>query len=284
MGRYSDFWLTTSDGLRVYARDYDGSSRLPVLCLHGLTRNAADFEPLAESLAPRHRVVVMEQRGRGRSDYDPVPSRYQPGTYVADTRALIDALELERPVLIGTSMGGLISMILASADPRRVRGIVLNDIGPVVEAAGLARIRGYVGRSGPVASWDEAVRIARANNEAAFPGLSDAEWLTFARRLYRETAAGSLEPAYDTAIAEPIGSAVEAAVPADLWSVFETLRDVPMLVIRGGLSDILSAATVAEMARRHPGLQSVEIADRGHAPLLDEPVSVTAIERFLGGL
>jgi len=284
MAAFQDRWLTTGDGLKLYARDYPNDSAVfTVLCLHGLTRNSADFEDLAQVLAGRYRVLVMDQRGRGRSDNDPNPANYHPGTYVADTLALLDALEVDDAALIGTSMGGLMSMIMGSMAPQRFRGMVLNDIGPVVEAAGLERIRGYVGRGGSVADWDEAVEQVRAINAAAFPGLSDTEWQAFARRLYRERAPGELEPAYDPAIAEPMNAATAtaAAVPGDLWELFDTLADIPMLVLRGELSDILSAETVAEMARRKPGLQYVQIPQRGHAPLLSEAPAVRAIEDFL---
>lgn len=285
MAQFQDRWLTTEDGLRIYARDYP-NDRAPftVLCLHGLTRNSADFEELAPVLAARYRVLVMDQRGRGRSDYDPTPANYHLGTYVADTFALLDALEVDDAALIGTSMGGLMSMVMGSTAPQRFRGMVLNDIGPVVEAAGLERIRGYVGGGGSVAGWDEAVAQIQANNAAAFPNLSDAEWQDFARRLYRERVPGELEPAYDPAIAEPMNADSTAAVPGDLWELFDTLADIPMLVLRGELSDILSAETVAEMARRKPGLQHVEVPGCGHAPLLSEPPAVRAIEHFLGEL
>lgn len=282
---YRDVWVRTADGLRVHARDYPNDrAALTVLCLHGLTRNAADFEELAAHLGDRYRVVVMEQRGRGESDWDPTPANYHLGSYVADVAALLAQLGLERVAVVGTSMGGLMAMTLAAAAPEHYAGLVINDIGPVVEASGLARIRGYVGRGGAVSSWDEAVAATRANNDSAFPGLSEAAWLAFARRLYRERPDGALEPAYDPAIAEPMNASEAAAVPPDLWELFDGLAGVPMLIVRGALSDILSAATVAEMTRRHPGAVAVEIADRGHAPMLTEPPALAAIDDFLAAV
>lgn len=285
MAAFQEHWITSSDGLRLYSRDY-GNDNAPftVLCLHGLTRNAEDFAELAGVLSSRYRVLVMEQRGRGRSDYDAHPENYQLGTYVNDTFALLDALDLNDVALIGTSMGGLISMIMGSMAPDRFRGLVLNDIGPVVEPSGIERIQSYVGRSDRVTNWEDAVRLTRANNEAAFPGFSDDEWLAFARRLFREAPSGELQLAYDPAISQPMNAEPTTAVPADLWDLFESLGELPMLVLRGALSDILSADTVAEMARRKPGLQYVEVPERGHAPLLSEPVSVKAITDFLGEL
>jgi pimeloyl-ACP methyl ester carboxylesterase len=235
-------------------------------------------------LSDRYRVVVMEQRGRGRSDYDGNPENYQLGTYVNDTFGLLDSLELDDVALIGTSMGGLMSMIMGSMAPGRFRGMVLNDIGPVVEPSGIERIRSYVGRSNSVVNWEDAVRVTRANNEAAFPEFNDDEWLAFAQRLFRESPSGELQLAYDPAISQPMNAEPATAVPADLWDLFESLGDLPMLVLRGALSDILSATTVAEMAQRKPGLQYVEVPERGHAPLLSEPVAVKAITGFLGEL
>jgi len=285
MADFEDFWMTAQDGVRLHARDYrnDGAP-FTVLCLHGLSRNAADFEDLAAVLAPRYRVVVMEQRGRGESGWDPVPANYHLGTYVRDTTDLLDALGLGDVAVIGTSMGGLMGMAMGSATPERFRGLVLNDIGPVVEAAGLARIQGYVGRGAPVDSWADAVAAVRAISEVAFPDLDAAQWEAFARRLYRMRADGRLELAYDPAIAEPMNADTGAAVPPDLWSLFDGLSSLPVLVIRGALSDILAAQTVAEMARRHSQLRHVEVPQVGHAPLLSEPAALGAIEAFLADL
>jgi pimeloyl-ACP methyl ester carboxylesterase len=282
MASYDDFWLTTEDGLRLYARDYPNpDSPLTVLCLHGLTRNSADFAELAEALAPTCRVIVLDQRGRGRSDYDANPANYQIPTYVRDTLTLLDTLQLERVALIGTSMGGLISMTLESLQPQRVGGIVLNDVGPVVEPAGIARIQSYVGKGGNLSSWGDAVRVTRENNRIAFPDFGDADWDAFARRMYHLDADGIPQSTYDAAIAQPLNADTSTAVPPDLWPLFDSVAELPMLVIRGAHSDILSAATVAEMARRHPGLRHVEVANRGHAPMLDEPEALAAIQAFL---
>jgi len=282
---FEDFWMTARDGVRLHARDYrNDAAPFTVLCLHGLSRNAADFDDLAAVLALRYRVVVMEQRGRGESGWDPEPANYHLGTYVRDTTELLDALGLDEVAVIGTSMGGLMGMAMGSATPERFRGLVLNDIGPVVEAAGLARIQGYVGRGESADSWAGAIAALRTISEAAFPDLDDAQWEAFARRLYRMRADGRLELAYDPAIAEPMNADIGAAVPPDLWSLFDGLSSLPVLVIRGALSDILAAQTVAEMARRHPQLGHVEVPQVGHAPLLSEPAALGAIEAFLADL
>lgn len=281
--QWLDRWYETDDGLAIHARDYTAPDAAApvVVCLHGLTRNAADFAGLCEHFRGRYRMLAVEQRGRGWSDRDPDASHYQVGRYVQDTLGLLDALAIDSPVLVGTSMGGLMSMLMLAAAPDRYRGAVLNDIGPVVEASGLARIQGYVGKGEPVASWDEAAAVTRASNEDAFPDFQDADWLAFARRLFRQRADGRLELDYDPAIAEPLGASTSTAVPADLWGVFDAMGTTPLLLIRGALSDILAAETVSEMQRRRPDLESVEVPRVGHAPMLDEPEALGAIERFM---
>lgn len=284
-GRFVDVFFTNQDGLDLYARDYPNpDATLTVLCLHGLTRNSADFAELAETLWPGYRVVAMDQRGRGRSAYDPDPSRYTLPTYVQDAFALMDHLGLAHVAIVGTSMGGLMAMFMAAQQPGRISGIVLNDVGPVVEAEGLRRIQGYVGKGGEIASWADAVALTRANNSAAFPDFSDDDWLAFARRIFRENEEGVPVLAYDAKISQPMQADQTTAVPADLWPVFDAMGAVPLLVVRGALSDILSGETVAEMARRHPGTTAVEVPNRGHAPDLSEPGVSDAIAEFLAGL
>ena len=283
---YRDYWYTSADGLRLYARDYPGpgGDALPVLCMHGLSRNSADFAGLADHLAPSRRGIVAEQRGRGRSAWDPTPANYTPLTYVQDMFLLLDELGLERVALIGTSMGGLMSFLMAAQAPQRFPGMVINDIGPEIDPVGLARIQRYVGKNPPVTSWDEAVAKTREINEVAFPDYSDEEWLAFTRNLYVEQD-GVPVLAYDPAIAEGMADPEETgAVPPDLWPVFEAAAAVPMLVIRGELSDILAADCVTRMGERDPDLESVEVPRVGHAPMLTEPEALRAIDAFLGRL
>ncbi|MFU8763953.1 MAG: alpha/beta fold hydrolase [Haliea sp.] len=285
MTEFADFWYHSADGLRLYARDYAGPGPgAPVaLCMHGLTRNSADFAGLAPHLAQRYRVLVAEQRGRGRSDYDSNPANYHPGSYVQDMFTLLDRQGIEQALLVGTSMGGLMAMLMAAMQPARVSGIVLNDIGPVVDPAGLERIKRYVGKSQPVANWQQAAAQICAINADAFPDFDDQDWLVFARALYREVD-GVPVLAYDPAIAQPMAASDDNAVPPDLWPVFESIRSLPMLVIRGTNSDILAAECVAEMQRRKPDLVSAEIPLRGHAPTLDESESRRAIDSFIAAL
>lgn len=288
MADYKDVYYQSSDGLRLYARDYpcldETVDSVPVvLCMHGLTRNSADFAGLANHLCQNYRVVSVDNRGRGRSDYDSNTSNYTPVTYVQDMFTLLGVLEIDQVILCGTSMGGLMSLIMTAMQPERVRGIVINDIGPEIDPAGLERIKGYVGNSRPVKSWDEAIAQAREINEIAFPDFSDQEWEEFTRGLYREDD-GVPVLAYDPAISQPMNADDSSAVPPDLWPLFDTITAIPMLVIRGESSDILAPGCVAAMREKKPDLAFAEIPRRGHAPTLNEPASRLAIDRFLTAL
>lgn len=280
---FKDYWYRSTDGLMLYARDYPGpadSDLLPVLCMHGLTRSSTDFAWIADHLSRTRRVISVDQRGRGRSDYDPVVANYTPVTYVGDMFKLLDELVIPRMLVIGTSMGGLMSMIMANMQPTRFAGIALNDIGPELDPVGLDRIKGYVGKGREIRSWDDAVAQTRAINEVAFPKYTDEEWLRFTRGLYREVN-GVPELAYDPAIAQPMLDADSNAVPPDLWPLFTGMAAIPMLLVRGALSDLLAMDCVEKMQSIATSLEVVQVPDRGHAPMLDEPVAVAAIEAFL---
>jgi pimeloyl-ACP methyl ester carboxylesterase len=275
----SEVRWTSLDGLELFCRVYEGArpEAPAVLCLPGLTRNSRDFEALALHLASRDRVVCPDLRGRGLSARDPNWHHYQPATYVADLLGLMPVLRLGRMAIIGTSLGGLLAMILASVVDT-VAGIVLNDVGPRIEPAGTARIKGYVGQMPPVGSWAEAVAQLRAIYSSAWPDLSEEMWATLARRSFREDASGTPVLDFDPNLGVAIRAAPETT--PDLWPLFSALR-TPILVIRGALSDILSAATVERMQREKPDLVSVTLPNRGHVPLLDEPESLAAIDAFL---
>jgi pimeloyl-ACP methyl ester carboxylesterase len=251
--------------------------------MHGLTRNCADFAGLADHLCERYRVITVDQRGRGRSEYDSEVSNYTPFTYVSDMFTLLDRLGLEEVILVGTSMGGLMSFLMGTTQPGRFRAMIINDIGPEVDPRGLERINGYVGKAAPVTTWEEAVAQCRAINEVAFRDFSDREWLEFTRGIYREED-GVPVLAYDPAIAQPMAEEDSGAVPPDLWPVFESIAGIPMLVVRGAESDILAMGCVQGMLERKPDLQVAEIPHRGHAPTLTEPASLVAIDAFLGEL
>ncbi|AOR78268.1 alpha/beta fold hydrolase [Novosphingobium resinovorum] len=274
----------SADGrLDLVARDYPAHEGAPVmLMMHGLTRNSADFEPLLDKLAGRYRMIVPDQRGRGASQWDPDPAQYRPDVYAQDMLALMDDLGVSRAGLVGTSMGGLMAMVMQALRPDLAQAAIFNDIGPVLDPAGLARIQGYVGPGGKMADWTEAAARTRAINAPAFPDFGGAQWDAFARRIARENADGTVSFAYDPAISESIAGDDPQTVPPDLWPLWELLGAVPVLVVRGALSDLLSTATVEEMARRHSGpYAAVEVPRVGHAPILDEPVALAAIEAFL---
>ena len=277
---YLDRYYRSQDGLRLYARDYPGPmpDAPAVLCLPGLTRNSKDFAALAEALAARFRVVCPDQRGRGHSERDSDPARYRPDRYCADMLALLDTLGVARAHIVGTSLGGLMAVMLAATQRARVGAIVLNDVGPELDPRGIARIAGYVGKQQQPCSLAEAIeRIAAVNGEA-FPDYTAADWLAMvANTCIVEQDQVLLD--YDAAIAQ--GMADGSATP-DLWPLFGLLRGLPVLALRGALSDILSAATLAAMAERLPGLEAVEVPQRGHAPMLDEPVARAAVLDFLG--
>ncbi|TCM19792.1 pimeloyl-ACP methyl ester carboxylesterase [Novosphingobium sp. PhB165] len=264
------------------ARDYTRTGPAPVLLLmHGLTRNSADFEPLAAHLSDTYRLIVPDQRGRGLSQWDPEPANYRPDVYAQDMFALLDGLEIERACLVGTSMGGLMAMVMNAVRPGLATGFVFNDIGPVLDPAGLARIQGYVGPSEPMASWTAAAARCRAVNAVAFPDYGKAEWLAFARRTCRENADGTVSLDYDPAIAQSMAGDAPQTVPVDLWPLWDALDAAPVLVVRGELSDLLSRETVREMAQRHSGPYShVEVPRVGHAPILDEVSALAAILSF----
>jgi pimeloyl-ACP methyl ester carboxylesterase len=244
-----------------------------------LTRNSRDFEDLAPHLQRRYRVIVPDVRGRGLSARDPNPQNYQPAIYLRDILALLDAVDASRVAVIGTSMGGLLAMMMSASHRERIAGIVLNDVGPEVDPAGLERIKSYAGRLPAPANWDEAIAQTRTLFINAWPNLSSERWSAITRRSYRENGKGGLDVDADPMIGEMLRTA--PAATANLWPFWKALRGIPMLAIRGALSDILSGATFAKMKAENPELVQLEVAQRGHAPLLDEPQCIAAIDAFL---
>jgi len=276
--------IPTRDGLNLFLREYPptGEARgLPVLCLHGLTRNSADFEGIAPGIAALgRRVLALDIRGRGWSDRDPDPTRYRPDIYAQDVLDALDTLGIARAVFIGTSMGGLITMLVAVQAPARVAAAVLNDVGPELNPAGLARIVNYVGKTEPVRSWDEMAAAVKASQGIAFPDADDAFWQTFARRVAQQLPDGSIALAYDPAIAKTIARP-QPVPPPSLIPLFEALAKMPVLVIRGALSDVLSPEGVAVMRNIKPDLETAEVPRVGHAPTLEEPEARNALAAFL---
>ncbi len=291
MAEFDDLTYLSADGrLTLHARDYgvptgpEATGRV-VLCMHGLTRNSADFHDLAMHLKDRFRVISADQRGRGRSQWDPDPKNYTPAVYVQDMIRLLDHLAVGKAIAIGTSMGGLMAMIMGVAHRDRLLGAVINDVGPEIDPAGLARIAAYTGKTRPATNWAEAAELARFTNGVAFPDYGPADWMAFARRLYAEDQNGVPVLAYDPAISKGLETRTDApVVPPDLWPMWDGLKELPIMAVRGALSDLLSDATLRRMEERHPGLHSLVVPGRGHAPMLDEPGVPQAIDAFLAGL
>ncbi|MET0251831.1 MAG: alpha/beta hydrolase [Novosphingobium sp.] len=281
MAEFEDRYWTSADGLRLHFRDYAGpSDKPPVLCLHGLTRNARDFEGIAAHLAGRWNVLCPDLRGRGDSDYARDPNSYTPATYVGDLNALLSQHRIERFVAIGTSLGGILTMVLAAADPDRIAGAVLNDVGPEVDRRGLDRIRGYVGQGRSFETWMHAARALEEAHGRVFPDFLVEQWLTMAKRTMVLASNGRIVFDYDMKIAEPI-LAGEVVAEADAWPAWQALAGRPVLVIRGATSDILTAETAERMVASLPGTELLTLPRVGHPPTLDEPEAVAAIDRLL---
>ena len=279
----SDIHFTSRDGLRLYARHYPvvGARRRPLVCLAGLTRNSRDFHDLARALATPgadgRDVYALDYRGRGRSQHDPNWRNYTILIELNDVLDFMIVKGLQHAAVIGTSRGGLIAMLMAAMRPASVGAVVLNDIGPVIEPDGLTRIAAYVGRVPLPADWAEATRMVRDINRRQFPAAAETQWAELARQYFNDDN-GLPSPAYDPALAKAL--AQMRAIP-ELWPQFAALAKVPMLVLRGEHSDILSAATLAAMHQRHPRLEAVTVSGEGHAPLLKDTQTIRTIAAFL---
>lgn len=274
----------SEDGLKLHYRDYSATAerqdRPPLLCLHGLTRNARDFEALAETFAGEWRIIVPEMRGRGQSEYARDAESYRLDVYMVDVVRLLRQLDCGPVVAIGTSMGGLIAVTLAATKAWPLAGVAVNDIGPDVEPSGMARIRDYVGQGRSFETWMHAARALREMSGAAHPDYAISDWLAFAKRAMVVGGNGRIVFDYDMKIAEPLYAA-EGAEPVDLWPAFRALGNMPALVLRGELSDLLSAATVARMQSEIPTMRAVTVPRVGHAPTLAEPEAQKAIADLL---
>jgi pimeloyl-ACP methyl ester carboxylesterase len=279
-------FVTAQDGLRLHVREYGArtATMLPVVCLPGLARTVADFDTLAPALANdgkrRRRVVAIDSRGRGRSDYDSNPENYNLAVELADVVTVLTALAVEPAVFIGSSRGGILTMLLSVVHPMAVAGVVLHDIGPVIEPKGLARIKSYVGKLPQSRTFAEGAEILQRLFATQFPKLTAEQWLASAHRTW-QMKDDELTPTYDVRLARTLADFdIERPLPP-LWNEFDALLRLPMLVIRGANSDILSADTVTAMAARHPGMQSIEVPDQGHVPALEGEDIVGKVAQFV---
>ena len=282
MTRYEDRFWSSRDGLKLHYRDYAGPvERPPVICMHGLTRNARDFAQLAERLSPDWRVLCLEMRGRGESEYAREAVTYNPLQYVQDVTALLDELGIDRFVAVGTSLGGLMTMLLSLQSPERIAAAVINDVGPYLEPAGIERIKSYVGQGRSFPTWVHAARGLEEMHSAAYPGRDLPFWIAAAKRVMTLSSNARIVFDYDMKIAEPFVQLDPDAAQADMWPALEALAGRPILIVRGALSDLLGPATLDGMLQRLPGAEAITIADVGHAPTLCEPEAFAAIDRLL---
>ncbi len=280
---YREHYFSSSDGLKLYARDYGPikGGKTTVLCLPGLTRNSKDFHKVAERLCPDRRVISIDCRGRGLSQYADDWKTYEPNVEMDDAIKLLDELEVEHVVLLGTSRGGLISMLMAVVHKHRIKGIILNDIGPKIDDYGLIKISDSIGERSKITDWDSLVSGLK-DYYIGFSGLSDQDWMDFAHCTYREID-GEIMPDYDFNLMKtfPSSDFVKAGKIPEVWEAFEAMAGLPVAVIRGQNSDLLSNETVAKMAKKHDGLVTALVPNRAHVPFLDEAESVVAIDTII---
>jgi pimeloyl-ACP methyl ester carboxylesterase len=281
--RYEDRHFVVRDGLKLHYRDYAGATdRPPLICLHGLTRNSRDFAELAERYSPHFRTLALDIRGRGASEYDPLPMRYNPLTYAGDVIELLDQLAISEAIFVGTSLGGLVTMTVAAMAPQRIHAAILNDVGPELSNVGLDRIKSYVGHGACFRTWDEAAEAIASNNRHVPASYTHDDWVQMAQRLCREVD-GEMRFDYDMAIALPF----ETSGPTptiDMWPLFDALTRKPLLVLRGEISDLLTEAALEKMHAAAPDMKSVKVHGVGHAPELNEPEALAAIDDFLDKL
>ena len=269
--------FVSSDGLTLAYRD-EGEG-VPVVCLAGLTRNATDFDDFAPTVPDGIRLIRPDYRGRGQSDYDPTYANYAIPVEARDVVELLDHLNIDKAVFVGTSRGGLISMVLAATAKERLAGVFLNDIGPIIETAGLDHIKTYLGRNPTFKTYAEAAGFLPIANAQTFPGVSSERWRACAERWWLETPEG-LIIRYDPKLRNAVLESSAAPAP-DVWPLFDAMADIPLALVRGANSNILSLETAQRMQDLRPDMIWNEVADRGHVPFLDEPECVAAFHSLM---
>jgi pimeloyl-ACP methyl ester carboxylesterase len=278
---YEEHYVEATDGVRLYCREYPNTSaRLPVLCLPGLTRNSRDFSSLAARISETRRVLCPDLRGRGKSGYDPDWRNYHPGRYAEDLWHLFDELDVAETVVIGTSLGGWMAMLLNHQQPGRIAAAVMNDIGPEADPTGIARVTATAGRLDVVSTLADAIEQAKSVYTVAFPDWDEQQWRSYTESTYRQLEDGRFDLNFDREIGHAAREGV-SGLDVDPWAMFDALADVPTLLIHGVLSDILTEPIITRMRERKPDLRVASVRGRGHAPLLDEQEAVDAIATFL---
>lgn len=279
---YQDFFYESLDGLNLYARDYQNpDAELTILCLHGFARNAADFHILAENLQKDYRVIVPDQRGRGRSDYDPNTDNYNPLKYTNDMFTLLDKMSVESVVAIGTSMGGWISMSMATMRGDKVKGIVLNDLGPKLESSGLQEIVEYFSNVKEISTWEDAINYCKSVAGDTFPDFEEKDWKLFVKKGFKEDENGKVVRLYDLGIADLYKEFDAHETPLDLSPVFQGSASSKLMVIRGALSRLFSKDAYEELDQYENVISRIEVPNVGHAPLLEDEPTINAIRNFL---
>lgn len=277
---YQNFYWQSDDGLKLHCRDYPSASdNIPVICIPGLTRNARDFKHLGQFLEGKRRVIMVNLRGRGESEYAKDSSTYHPKKYVTDVIQLMDELDIPKAIFLGTSLGGIVTMVLAASHQDRVAGAMLNDIGPEVDPKGLERIGSYVGQGRSFETWAHAARDMAASSSDIFPDYDLNDWISFSKKLYRMNSSGRIKLDYDLKIAEQFDS--KGGGSEALWKALESLKALPTLLLRGELSDLFSNDTADKMLQVLDKGKLAIIPRVGHAPTLEEPAALEAISAFL---
>lgn len=280
---YREVTISAPDGVALYYRDYGAGNegRLPLVCLTGLTRNSKDFHLIATELSSERRVLALDYRGRGRSGYDPNWHNYAPPTYVQDILLVLQQAGIARCVLLGTSLGGILTMALAAGVPGLVAAAILNDVGPSVSEEGRQRIAGYVGTDLRFATYEQAAAAIKQQFGYAYPGIAESHWLQSARDTFvRDPATGELRLDYDLKIGDALREQLSAPVP-DLWPLYAALKPIPALAVRGALSDVLDQETFDRMLAEKPDLRRLLIPNRGHIPLPHEEPFRSVLHEFL---
>ncbi len=283
MMSFAEKYYQSQDGLNLYYREYGSEGdACPLLCLSGLTRNSADFHNFAERYSKNRKVYALDYRGRGKSDRDTDYKNYNPQVYLGDIHGFLTTLGIERALFVGTSLGGLMTMVMAGFAKNFVAGAILNDVGPEVDKSGGARILGYVGKDVRYASLEEAAKKQKEQYVGAYPDLSDEDWLGQANTTFTyDEAAKNYCLNYDLNLSKALADQLNSDEPVDLWPFFKALGDIPTLAIRGALSDVLSDTVFMRMKSENPNMETVVLKNRGHVPLLNEPELLPVLDKFI---